>query len=498
MTANTVVRSSDTRVWTMEGGVSPLNAPVYQGCMKIGDPSQSLGDVTPIKCPDPSQFGKFVEVGTIRGAAERVTSSLMARYNRQLSALMTMARKGCRVDIQAHVGACANPQDYKNGWEKIVVFRNSLLTNKGIENFGALSDDENNPTNDTADFSAAEWYEIVKLGFAQVAGALSVRRIVSINICDAIQCGECGETSGGDQKIFATMIGQGATPGTKPSVLYSNDGGDTWAASIISTLFSNEVVVEGACIGSNYVVAANDSVSLHYAPTADILAGTAIWTEVISGFVAAGKPTAMWSVDPQTTWIVGEGGYVYFTTDPTVGVSVQDAGVATTQILRDIHAFDTQHAIAVGDNNALIYTINGGETWQALTGPAAGEHLYACWMLSDYVWLIGTSTGALWATKNQGTSWNEVSLPSSVIRIDAIKFVDDTVGYLAAREGGSGVMYRTTSGGNQWHKLPEDGLMPDADYFEEIAVSPYNPNLVFAGGLDGDGSTGIIVKGAGK
>jgi len=434
--------------------------------------------------------------GRILGPAA-VMRDVTARFKRDLSDLLRMARKGCRVDLQVLVGACGNPQDYADGWEKIVIFRDGSLTNISGENMGALSDDENNPSNEMSDVSARDWYELKKLTFAHLASALTVRELISVSICDALSCGDCGEASNGDEKIFVTMIGTGSTPGTLPSVLYSSDGGATWGTTDIDTLFSNETMGEGTCVGRNFVVLGVTSHSLHYAPSADILTGTEVWTEVLTGFAAGGDPVAIWSLDPRTTWIVGNGGYIYFTADPTAGVSIQDAGVSTTENLLDVHAYDTEHAIAGGENNVLVYTVNGGDTWQLLAGPEAGASLTAVWMWSQNTWMVGTSTGALWATNDSGTTWAEVPLPASVTRIDAIKFVDDTVGYMAVRTGANGEIMRTTCGGSLWNFLPENGVaIPANDYIKSLAVSPYNHNLVFGAGLADNATAGMRVKAA--
>lgn len=495
----TLVKSSNSRVWLFDGGAGPFTEPMFMGCAKIGDPSWPQGDVTSIKCPSVKRFGEFETVGEIRGAQDRVTVQVTNRYPLDLSDLLALTRKRCRVDVQAHIGMCADPQSYKTGWEKIVHFRSAFISNYAPENFGALSDDENNPTNEVVDLSAIEMYEIVKMTFGEKGHADTVREIYTIDVCDNISCGECGPVSDGCQAVFASMEGVGATPGTKPSLLYSADGAQTFYATPITTLFSNEVLDDGDCIGDNLVLVSNMTNSLHYADTSDILSGTETWTEVNAGFVGGGEPNAVWSVDPRNTWIVGDGGYVYFTSDPTAGVTVQDAGIAAiNQDLKDVHAYDTQNVLAVGVLNAVIYTTNGGDTWQSVIGPAVGVTLNTCWMLSPITWLVGDANGALWATNNSGTTWTEVALPASVTQIDALVFVDDVVGFMAVRIGANGYLMRTTSGGEEWYFLPETGTITTSDYYNDLAICDGLHNILYAAGSAAVSTIGLIVKGVGS
>lgn len=498
--SDTIVVSGQSRVWITEGGASPFVDPEYQGLMKLNDPSWNLGSVTAIRKPNPNKFGSFVEAGKVRGAADRVSFGVMGRYPEQASELLRIARLRCRVDVQSHIGACrrgANPQDYLAGWSKIIVFRDAEINTYSQENAGAISDDENNPYNEMGDMSARDMYEILPLAFGQQASTLTTREIKTIDVCDQADCGDCGAASDGCQRVLATMSGTPTTPGTSPTVLYTSDGGATWASLSISTLAGNEPPSDAECVGTYYVVISSVGFSLSYATVANILKGTATFTEVQTGFVVAGAPNAMWAVDPRHIWIVGNAGYIYFSSNILTGVSVQDAGVATTQPLRDVHAMDDNNIVAVGDSNAVVYSANGGSTWASVTGPAVGVNLTAVWMLKSDMWVVGTAAGTFWATRDSGQTWTQIGLPAGITRVDDIKFVDDTVGYISARTSTIGVILRTTNGGRDWYALPESGLaLPDADYFNQIAVCQEVHNTVFAAGLAGNATNGIVVKGA--
>lgn len=495
MSIPAILKAGESRVWIIEDGASPANEPEYMGIMKTGDPSWGFGDITSIKVPDPNRYNSFIEATSVRGARERVTSSLMGRYPLSLSTLLRLARKQCRIDVQIAWGQCRNPQDYVNGWEKLVVLRDVQITSYNGENWGALGDDEQNPSNENVDISAEDMYEVVELKWAQHASALTTLEVTTIVVCDTVSCGDCDDPSDGCQKVFATMIGSGATPGTKPSMLYTDDSGQTWGQTTIDTLFSTERPTGIACVGSYVVVVSSDSDSLHYAVKDDILGGVETWYETFDGFVLGNDPTAIWSVDAQHTWIVGENGYVYFTSDPTNDVTVQDAGVATVEDLVDVHFVDTDNGIAVGGNNEMIHT-EDGSVWNAITGPEVGVTLLSCWMLSEDKWLIGTATGRLWYTDDGGGTWTSVG-QSTWVSVNDISFVDDVIGYVSVEIGANGYIYRTTDGGHSWYRIPKSGAgIPANDQINMIDVCDDNPNVVWGGGLADDGSAGIIVKGS--
>ena len=496
-----VMKAGESRVWLFPDGVGPGKEKIFVGCGRIGDPTFNFGDMTRIECPDPNRYNEFEEVGSFQGTKERPTTGIVGRYDRRkISELLKAARKRCRVDVQAHFGKCRNPQDFNGGWEKILEFQNARFTSWSGENFGALATDEQNPANETGEISAKDLYEITQLEFGEQCADEVVREIIAIVICDALECGDCDTPSDGCQKMFAVMLGIGATPGTLPSVVYSSDGGVTCAATDITTLYSNEDPSDAACVGPNLVVISEFG-GVHYASSADILAGTEVWHEQTAGIdmVAGNGPISIWNVDALHTWIGGANGYIYFSANPLAGWTIQDPGIATIRDLQDIHAFDSERVVAVGTLNAVIATKNGGLVWEPIFGPAPGETLNCVWMYDEDTWFVGTSTGGLYLTQDEGATWTNVAatLPVAITEVDEILFYDDTVGYMSARDGAAhSLIFRTIDGGETWYVLPEgNGTIPDNDRINMLAVCA-DPNVVWGGGLEGGGTDGIIVKAA--
>lgn len=485
------------RVWYVRGGVHPSRVPQFLALGKFSDdPSKTIGEETKISAPDPNNFDRDIEVGTVPGETERATLGIGARSTALASILLDWTNRQCRVDIFALSGKCGNPQDFTEGGEKWVYFPDGRISSHSYENFGAYGRDENNPTNEMVDMTAEDYWEFRYMRQDQIGSSVTTREIYTIDTDPGNNCDDCPDPC---SRVLMTMAGASATPGTQPSLIYSSNGGESWASSTISTLFSNENIKDGVVVGGSFVIISNTSNSIHWTVVDDVFTATNTWNEVVSGFVAAKAPNAMSALDVRHIWIVGDGGYIYFAENFKTGVAVQDAGVATTQNLNSVHALDTSNVLVVGNSNAVLFTSNGGVTWESVTGPAVGINLGACWMWDAKTWLVGEGAGGsgrLWLTVNGGVSWSQIGLPATYTRIDKIVFVSDAEGYIAARSGGKSYILRTITGGSEWVVLPQGktGVSISNSYLSDLAVCSKYANTVYAAGLAANGTAGIAVK----
>lgn len=495
MAIGDIVSSPYSRVFLIEDGAQPGTPPTYEGCWRAGALSFGQGDITPIRCPDPSAYGKFITVGTIPGEQDLPELPITARYALDLSDMLRLVNIGCSHDLQVHFGTCQNPQDFNNGADKILVLETARITNYSTTELGALEPGDNAVVNEEVTWQGQVVYEVkMSMSATEIAGTTLTREGIAIAICDQAGCGGiCGSASDGCQKVFIITTSSGGSPGLAADIVYSDDGMATSGKTQVDTLTSAEEPDDVLCVGTNLVVLSDDSESLHYAPIVDILAGTEVWTEVTTGFVPTKGPRAGWSLGPNETWFVGEGGYVYFTSDPTGSVVVQDAGVATVQNLNDIHAIDSDHAVAVGASNAVVRTVDGA-TWGSVIGPAVGVALNAVWMKTKDIWFVGTAGGALYYTKDAGATWTIQGFSGSGGGVvTEIYFATNTVGYLAhTTAAGVGRIFKTIDGGNSWELMPESGSMPDNDRINSIVAC--SPNIVFGTGLGSGASDGFAVK----
>jgi photosystem II stability/assembly factor-like uncharacterized protein len=492
-----------TRVHLIKGRAGPDRAPKFEGCMKMTALDWPQGDVTKVECPDPTQYGKFIEVGKIKASADRPSTTLVGRYSASvLSELMDLAKNGCPSDVQLHIGKCQSA-DIFNSFTKAIIFEDLDYSNYGTDDLGALEGGENEKVNETLDISAKNAYEVVPLSFGVKAGAIVTTEIVDGKICDQISCGDCDDMSGGCEKLYAITKNANGSPGQPADIVFSIDGGANWCAHDIDTLGVNDPNAM-ECFGDYIVVVSNADNALHYVPKSELncLVDPA-WAHTHVGFVANGEPNAIWAADSNWAFIVGDTGYVYLLTDPTAGVTVLDAGAATTSNLLAVSGIpgDRNFAVAVGADGVVLMTENGS-TWEALAGPVGiGTHLYCVAVKSAREWWVGASNGNLYYTKDGGDTWALKGFPGSGSgSVRAIKIATDSVFYLSHKTAAvKGRILRSFNGGYSWIILPEgDGTIPAADQYNFLAPCPSNPNFLFAGGLGDDNVDGILVIGEPK
>lgn len=498
--ANTDVKALsalNTRVWYVEGGVHPLRSPSFLALGKIStDPAHSVGETKKIAAPDPNNYNRDIQVGETPGETARATLSIGIRYTPQKSILLGWKNRQCQVDIYALSGKCGSPQDFDDGGEKWIFFPDGRITSHGYENLGAYDRSENNASNEAVDMTAEEYYELLYERSEVIGSSVTSRPITAVDVYQGDNCDNCPDPT---LRVFLAMAGASATPGTQPSVLYSQDGGVTFASQTITSLFSNEDVADGLAIGGDLVYISNTAREFHWTDIVQLFDGTNVWNQNGTGFVVGKGPKAMSAADIRHIWVCGDGGYIYFASNHRQGVVVQDAGAATTQNLNSICAFDSQFVLTVGNSNAVVFTQNGGVTWESVTGPSVGVNLGACWMWDRDTWLVGEGAGGngkLWVTDNSGKTWSEIKLPSAYSRIYKIMFVSAAEGYLSAQAGGQSYILRTITAGNSWVVLPQGhrGTPPANAFLTDIAVTSQYSNTAYAAGIAANGTSGIALK----
>ncbi len=489
-----------TRVWLIQHGAGPNRPQYYGGIWKAGSFGWPQGDKTPFYIPSPDRYGQFDVAGSIRGerGSPSLTITARSRIDAQ-SVLLKLLQLQCPNDLQIHIGECEDPQDFDLGWESIFVLTEAEPTDLTIADLGALETSERAVINEESPMTGVDFFQILRLGMDAQAAVEIVQEVIDVIVCDRQTCGACGIPSDGCQVWLALTLSNAGSPGLPAELIFTQNQGLTYGETNVSTLAANEDPNAMACVGINVVVISEDSDSLHYAPLADILAGTETWIEVNSGFVVGNGPLAIYSSSPRHTWIVAENGYIYFTDDPTVGVDVQDAGVVTTEDLNDIHGISNRDLVAVGANNAVLLTRNGGETWASITGPAVGVALNTVWMLEEDVWLIGTADGRLFFTEDAGVNWTEKTFPGSGAgQVRDLNFSNPTVGWMAHDTAApAGRVLRTINGGHSWQLAgnPGNTVIPANDRIRSVMGCEDDVNLFFAGGLDDAAVDGILVKG---
>src|SRR3990167_3404748 len=290
-----VLKSGMSRIFLIEDRASPAHVPEYQSLGRAGAPDWPQGDLTLVRGPRAESYNQSEIIDEIVGTPGAPSLPLEFQRTLALSEVLKLVRKGCPIDIQVHMGACQNPSDFNGGWDVVIVLEAARPTSYGGTDLGALGGD-NAEVRETVPFTGRDYYEIGKVTGSELGGSEIVQEVVAVTICDSRSCGTCGSARDGCQKVFALTKTAGGSPGLPAELIYSSDGGGTLGQTNVSTLGANEEPTGMACVGTYLAVISNDSESLHYAVTADVLDGTESWTETTSGFVAAKGPNALFSL----------------------------------------------------------------------------------------------------------------------------------------------------------------------------------------------------------
>lgn len=499
--STTPILTSQSRVFLIEGRARADHKPTYESCMRMTGLSQGFGDIEKVECPDPYRYGAFIEVAQIKGATERVTTSIEGRFMLDVkSTLLELARKGCASDIQLHVGKCQDASNFET-FSKAIVLEDALLTNYGTDDLGALQSGDNAAVNETADISATQVYEVTPITYGSKAGDIVLNEVIDVTICDTASCGDCEDSSSGCDKIYAITAGSGGSPSTVPDVLYSPDKGVTWYTHDINTLTGSKDPDRIACVGNYVVITSIDGAGLSYvlkSVFADVYF-TPVWTLVTAGYTN-GYPKCIYS-DGNVAFIGGAGGYIYYVDDPTAAPTVLDAGTVFASTWNDIHGIGSEFVVLVGDNGSIAYSANGTTFAAPTTLPVSpGVTLTAVWVKSESEWWIGTGTGHVYYTLNGGVSWTEKAFSGSGAgAVYDIKFSTNSIGYIAhASATPRGRILRTYNGGYTWNITPEvsGSTIPTNQRIDALAVCADDPNFVVGVGLGGSvGTDGIILVG---
>lgn len=502
MSSFTPAQTGYSRVFLIEGRARVDHAPTYESCLKAGGLSRSYGDVEMIECPDPSEWGKWVEVGRVRGAKERATLTLTGSYAADMrSTLLRLARQGCALDAHINMGACT-PPNINNEFTKKLILEDAILTNHETEDLGALASGDASKVDESSELSVADAYEVLPLTFVERAGTIVTVEVLDVVICDAVSCGTCADMSDGCSKVYAVTKGAGGSGGTPPDLVFSLDQGLNWYAHDINSIATAVDAVGVACLGSYVVVIATNAVTpMSYADKSTITpSNLETWTATLTGFVAVGTPIAIWS-NGSTAFIVGTLGYIYVTTDPTSGVTVLDAGVATTSNLVAVDGLTDTFAVAVGNAGAIVKT-EDGEIWSAVVPGNInfGATNFTCVLVrSKYEWLLGTSGGRLYYTLDGGATFYERTFSGSGSgAVEDITQSTASVLYLSHTTAAPvhGRILRSYDGGYSWKVLPEGvGTLPLNDAINALAACEQDANLVFGVGLGDNMADGIIIQG---
>jgi photosystem II stability/assembly factor-like uncharacterized protein len=501
--AEDIVRTTMSQLWAQE---APNSVPVALGCYTIGDIETPLGDTDQIVCQDPVTPGRYVRKAVTQGPGGLPTTSVEGLLPKSRDYLEKLVEKGCEVNLYWTTVPCAPKTTFLN-YTRGTVFQYAKASS--LTKTGLMSRDSDEAAMHSMEFSGMKVADfgdaaIVRRTTAEVNG---LRDIAGIPF-DRCQ-GECGAAL---EKCDLMYIACNRTGAASANVLYSADGGITWAntsadpfavsediACIETVMVDNEhlrvIVGRGTTDAAAPPEIAYADVDITAAPQ------TTVWTLVNTGatnayfFLGQGS---LFALDYYHIWCCNDGGQIAFSEDGGVTWTIQLTGVADE--FRDIFFVDENVGICVGGSTGashVIYTTtDGGVHWGAITmvGPGATVMATACALHDANRLWVGFENGTLYYSINGGDTWSARTLPLTVGStareyINDIERVDDFCMWIATGHTKTAAfwpaVYRTVNGGYDWEYFEATtAIAADALYFQKVlACQGYN-NAMTVGAAD--------------
>jgi photosystem II stability/assembly factor-like uncharacterized protein len=236
-----------------------------------------------------------------------------------------------------------------------------------------------------------------------------------------------------DRKVW--VVGSPGISGTTfDQILYSTNGGITWAnQSINSTRYFRGISMVNTSIG--YIAGSSGAVrkttnggtswdSLPFPSTSVLYAvdfpnastgwvvstsSPYVWKTVDGGLnwpSQTGPTTSVYDIDmfdANTGWMVGSSGSVRRTTDGGTTWTLQTSG--TTSTLYCVKALNATTGFVSGSSGAVRKTTDGGTTWSGLTTPYSTTFYATDWWNVNNGIVVGSS-GYTTKTTDGGTTWS--------------------------------------------------------------------------------------------
>jgi photosystem II stability/assembly factor-like uncharacterized protein len=508
--ADKVVTQKHRRAFSQRGGPSPVNPMRYAGAQETylsfddDENPPGRGAIDPIFTPSLKKRGAYDRIGSSVSAPDipSATISFMLKHG---GVPWVDFGLDCYNNFYESAGKCKDPTDFVNGWSdwtKVYSYGEATSRSESNQTTGEDSDDGSMIE---VEFVFGAIYKIGALLFGEKAAPEVEREVVDGAYASSVECGSCGTQDDGTKRQYWVTKSSGAgSPGTPAEVVYTVDGGATWAQQNITGL-GGTVDPTGLEIVGNYVVVLDTAGNGYWFSELNSLTGVpGTWVNVTAGFVASKQPTDIYVVSPSEVYFSANGGYIYKSTDIPSGVSVIEAGNVNTANYVRIDGED-DCIVVVGESGKIVKSLNRGATWANVTLSPTSATVRAIAVLDDFRYWIGTSGGKVYYTVNGGETFVEATIPGGTHTvIDDIYAVTDEVIHISTRVSSTARLVTSWNGGEKWATsltaTQRIQNFPTATRFNRIAAprdvdATTMSNYIALGGLSGGGTDGALFLG---
>ena len=237
-----------------------------------------------------------------------------------------------------------------------------------------------------------------------------------------------------------------ALGGTQSYWIYTTNGGDSWVRQMGSMVPESSFWSDVFFLNNNlgWRVGHRNSEGRVHRTTTGV---SGAWQSLIT------VPEVLSSVmfiNENLGWVVGSNGRIYNSTDGGTNLTIQNSG--TTKDLSSVYFINSSIGWCVGDGDGqaiILKTLNGGQTWSS-TLPQNITKLYSIYFWDTNIgWACGSISssssdkGVILYTDNGGETWEVQHIENNCTELYDIDFVSNTTGWVV---GSNGVILKTKSG----------------------------------------------------
>ena len=461
------------------------------GCFEAGDLPNPQGDVEPIYCLDADR--NFQVVAGTKSPPGKITSSVTGLTEGSANWLERFVDDFCPFFIHFVQHTCGTRGVWAH-WERVYTYLVQAITDDPISAF--MSREGGNTTTHAFNWTAFP----PRVGSRRLGiGRKTVDAVQTVAInCIWAEPKMCGSDCGEEIKLGQNlMVGCDNIGATAPHVLRSVDFGDTWIQTGNDPHAASEIAIAGCAFPVDQDTVRNVSVrgigvtpaaALEIAWTDD--AGVTAWNDVTVGGTVGEAVTSgqgIFAFDQEHIWLCTDDGNVFFSDDGALTWVDQNALAASgAGALNSIHFYDANVGVAGGVGPVVIYTIDGGENWVAMTNSSAGvPNSVRMPGPSSLDVISGVAAGDVERTRDRGGSaW---AVQYALTEVKSLDIASNTVYFLIDDDGGVDNIYQTADGGLSWQEY----TTPTNTGLNHILA--LSPTLVFAVG-EATGGLGTIIK----
>jgi len=437
----------------------PGTEPKYLGCHEVGDISEPLGDITLIRCPDPSGPSRYRTVGQVQAAGGAVTTTITTDVTDSPDELEYV--KNCAFNLFINMIKGGRKDNFANSARSFILL-NSRLTQKGVTGITSRTDDDEDRSGQTFDISADELLRWFKLSYV-VQTTSNATEAFDISFCNEEQCRT-------DEDVAMSLCEVGyicTASGTAAAgvILKTVNGGGTWTATTTDPFAVATEPISITCFpmgsDSHRVMTVRGTadaggMDISYSDNS----GTN-WTEVNADATVGnfgGGRFCLHARSRNNIWVGNNEGAIFHSANAGVTWTEQLATtIITATDISCIRFVDDEVGFFAAQANDMGFTIDGGTSWSALAGEAtkAAVNINVIEPIDrNRVW-VGYDDGTMWRTVDGGTNWSQASFTNSGLgAVNDIRFLNDLIGYALVDDATpDGIVITTKDGGYTWEDL---------------------------------------------